>query len=76
MAMDLPTPTGPIAPDLRILETRVYRGGNIWSYDPSIHLVVDLGILEEYPSDSIDGFTERARRAPARLENGTPARWA
>ncbi len=41
--MDLPTPTGPAAPDLRILESRVYRGGNIWSYDPSIHLVVDLG---------------------------------
>ena len=25
-------------PDLTILETRVYRGPNIWSYDPAIHL--------------------------------------
>jgi len=30
-------------PDLQIIETRVYRGANVWSYDKSIHLVVDLG---------------------------------
>ena len=57
MAKDHPTPTGPIAPDVRILETRVYRGPNIWSYEPAVHLVVDLGVLEGYPSDSIEGFT-------------------
>ena len=56
--MDRPIPTGPAAPDLRIVEARVYRGGNIWSYDPSIHLVVDLGVLEEYPSDTLPGFYE------------------
>ena len=54
-----PTPTGPLAPDLRIVESRVYRGGNIWSFEPSIHLVVDLGVLEGYPSDTIDSFTDR-----------------
>ena len=27
-----PTPSGQIAPDLRIVESRVYRGGNIWSW--------------------------------------------
>ena len=54
-----PTPTGPLAPELSIVESRVYRGGNIWSYEPSIHLVVDLGVLEGYPSDTIDGFTDR-----------------
>ncbi|MBK8469349.1 MAG: cyanophycin synthetase [Actinomycetales bacterium] len=58
MAKDRPTPTGPLAPDLRILERRVYRGPNIWAYEPAIHLVVDLGVLEGYPSDSIDGFTD------------------
>ena len=51
--MDRPTPTGPAAPDLRIVESRVYRGGNIWSYDPAIHLVVDLGVLEGYPTDTL-----------------------
>ncbi|MBA3232403.1 MAG: cyanophycin synthetase [Propionibacteriales bacterium] len=47
------------SPDLAILETRVYRGGNIWSYDKAIHLVVDLGSLEDWPTDRIDGFTDR-----------------
>jgi hypothetical protein len=30
---------------LRILEQRVYRGPNFWSYDPTIKLIVDLGEL-------------------------------
>ena len=58
--MDRPTPTGPAAPDLRIVESRVYRGGNIWSYDPSIHLVVDLGVLEEWPSVRLGEAFQRA----------------
>lgn len=53
-----PTPTGPLSPDLTIVESRVYRGPNVWSYEKSIHLVVDLGVLEGYPSDTIDGFTD------------------
>jgi cyanophycin synthetase len=58
MATDRPTPTGPLAPDLRIVEARTYRGGNVWSYEPAIHLVVDLGVLEGYPTDTIPGFTD------------------
>ncbi|WP_134766101.1 cyanophycin synthetase [Nocardioides sp. 1609] len=45
-------------PDLSIVETRVYRGANIWSYDKAIHLVVDLGALEEFPTNTIPGFTD------------------
>lgn len=56
--MDRQAPHGLPAPDLHITETRVYRGPNIWSYGPAIHLVVDLGSLEEYPSDTLPGFTE------------------
>ena len=44
-------------PDLTILETRVYRGANVWSYDKSVHLVVDLGSLEEFPTNTLPGFT-------------------
>jgi cyanophycin synthetase len=44
--------------DLAIIETRVYRGANVWSYDKAIHLVVDLGVLEEYPTNTLPGFTE------------------
>ncbi|MFN8098290.1 MAG: cyanophycin synthetase [Dermatophilaceae bacterium] len=59
MSQDRPTPSGPAAPDLRTLEERVYRGGNIWSYDPAIHLIVDLGVLEDYPTDMLPDFTDR-----------------
>ncbi len=45
-------------PDLAILETRVYRGANVWSYDKAIHLVVDLGVLESFPTNQLPGFTE------------------
>jgi cyanophycin synthetase len=58
MADDLPVPPGPPAPDLLVVESRVYRGPNIWSYDPAVHLVVDLGILEHYPTSRLPGFTE------------------
>ncbi|HET7763153.1 MAG TPA: cyanophycin synthetase, partial [Phycicoccus sp.] len=69
--MERPTPTGPLAPDLRILEARVYRGGNIWSYEPAIHLLVDLGVLEGYPTDTVPGFTDRLLELLPRLENHT-----
>lgn len=46
------------APDLKIVETRVLRGPSVWSYEPSIHLVVDLGSLEDFPSNTIEGFTD------------------
>ena len=45
-------------PDLTIVETRVYRGANVWSYDKAIHLVVDLGVLEDFPTNTIPGFTD------------------
>jgi cyanophycin synthetase len=51
-------PTSEPRGSLRIVETRVYRGPNYWSYDPAIKMIVDLGILEEYPSNTIPGFVE------------------
>ncbi|MGH3472631.1 MAG: cyanophycin synthetase [Nocardioidaceae bacterium] len=47
------------APELSIVETRVYRGGNVWSYGQAVHLVVDLGVLEDWPTDRIPGFADR-----------------
>jgi cyanophycin synthetase len=44
---------------LRILSTRVYNGPNQWAFKPLIHMVVDLGDFEKYPSDEIPGFTDR-----------------
>jgi cyanophycin synthetase len=48
------TPSG----SMRIVETRVYRGPNYWNYEPAIKLVVDLGVLEVFPSNTITGFVE------------------
>ncbi len=64
-------------PDLAIIETRVYRGANVWSYDRAIHLVVDLGSLEKFPTNTIPGFTDNIlqmlpglREPPARAVAG------
>ena len=50
--MDVPQPT------LRILDTRALRGPNVWWRTPAIVMHVDLGGLEEWPSNSIPGFNE------------------
>ena len=49
--------TGP-TPTLRILETRVLRGPNYWAREPVIRLLVDLGVLEQYPSNTIPNFND------------------
>ncbi|TDD22538.1 cyanophycin synthetase [Kribbella turkmenica] len=56
------------SPDLKIIETRVYRGPNVWSYEPAIHLVVDLGSLENFPSNAIPGFSEQLLELLPRLD--------
>ena len=57
-------PTGPL-PTLRVLETRVLRGPNYWAREPVIRQLVDLGVLEEYPSNLIPDFIGPAGRADA-----------
>ncbi|HYH92504.1 MAG TPA: hypothetical protein VD763_05035, partial [Candidatus Saccharimonadales bacterium] len=49
--------SGP-APTLRILETRILRGPNYWAREPVIRLLVDLGVLEDFPSNKLPGFTD------------------
>ncbi|MGZ8603649.1 MAG: cyanophycin synthetase [Actinomycetota bacterium] len=48
----------PLRPDLRIVETQVFRGPNYWSFEPCIRLLVDLGSLEEWPTNRIPGFVD------------------
>ena len=61
MRRDAPRPE----PTLRILETRILRGPNYWAREPVIRMLVDLGVLEEFPSNTIPGFVDAPRRAPA-----------
>jgi cyanophycin synthetase len=48
----------PAKPDLKILESQVLRGPNYWSYEPAIRLLVDLGSLEHWPSNTLPSFTD------------------
>src|SRR5438094_471694 len=48
----------PLSPDLKILESQVLRGPNYWSYEPAIRLLVDLGSLEHWPSNTLPKFTD------------------
>ena len=45
--------------DITFLEIRYLRGPNIWTYRPVIEAVVDIGELEDFPSNVIPGFNER-----------------
>lgn len=45
--------------DIKFLEIRYLRGPNIWTYRPVIEAVVDIGELEDFPSNVIPGFYER-----------------
>jgi cyanophycin synthetase len=45
--------------DIRILEIRTLRGPNRWTYRPILEVLIDIGELEEWPSDRLPGFTDR-----------------
>ncbi|HEY8846806.1 MAG TPA: cyanophycin synthetase, partial [Candidatus Limnocylindrales bacterium] len=45
-------------PTLKIIETRILRGPNYWAREPVVRMVVDLGVLEDFPSNKIPGFTD------------------
>ena len=45
--------------DLRILRVSHLRGPNIWTYRPALEVWLDIGRLEERPSNTLKGFNER-----------------
>ena len=47
--------------DIKFLEVRHLRGPNIWTYRPVIEAVVDIGELEDYPSNTLPGFVDRLK---------------
>src|SRR5207249_2397556 len=59
------------SPDLRILETQVLKGPNYWSYQPCIRLLVDLGSLENWPSNTLPGFNDQLLDLLPGLKDGT-----
>jgi cyanophycin synthetase len=45
--------------NIQLLRVTHLRGPNIWTYRPVIEAWVDIGALEDHPSDTIPGFYER-----------------
>ena len=56
-------------PTLRILETRILRGPNYWAREPVIRMLVDLGVLESFPSNTIPNFTDTLLELMPTLED-------
>ena len=56
--------------DIKLLRINYLRGPNMWTYRPVLETWLDLGGLEEHPSNLIPGFTERlCKRLPALEEH-------
>ncbi len=47
------------AKDIKFLEIKHLNGPNLWTYYPALEATVDIGDLEDFPSDTIPGFYER-----------------
>lgn len=56
--------------DIRLLRINYLRGPNIWTYRPVLEVWLDLGRLEDFPSNTIEGFTGRLTTLlPALIEH-------
>ncbi|MDR0478263.1 MAG: hypothetical protein LBH31_00345, partial [Burkholderiaceae bacterium] len=45
--------------DMVIRHMSYLRGPNVWTYRPVIEAIIDIGELEDYPSNTLPGFYER-----------------
>lgn len=45
--------------DIKFLEIKHLNGPNIWTYYPVLEAIVDIGELEDFPSNKIPGFYDR-----------------
>jgi cyanophycin synthetase len=46
-------------PDIRLLRIRYLRGPNLWTYRPVLETWLDLGELEDHPSNTLPGMNQR-----------------
>lgn len=45
--------------DIQFLNILSLRGPNLWTYRPVLEAWVDIGALEDFPSNTLPGFYER-----------------
>ncbi|MBV8471291.1 MAG: cyanophycin synthetase [Burkholderiaceae bacterium] len=56
--------------DIKLLRINYLRGPNMWTYRPVLEVWLDLGELENHPSNKLPGFTDRLTQAlPALIEH-------
>jgi len=56
--------------DIRILDVRYLHGSNIWTYREVLEVRLDLGELEQFPSNTLPGLTQRLTTwLPALIEH-------
>ncbi len=56
--------------DIQLLRTQYLRGPNLWTYRPVLEVWLDLGRLEDFPSNLMPGFTDRLTALlPALIEH-------
>ena len=48
--------------DIQLLRTTYLRGPSVWTYRPILEVWLDLGELEDFPSNKLPGFNERLTR--------------
>ncbi|GMV40988.1 MAG: cyanophycin synthetase [Myxococcales bacterium] len=44
---------------MKVLESRTFVGPSLWAHFPVMQLVVDLGVLEDWPTGRLGGFVDR-----------------
>jgi cyanophycin synthetase len=44
---------------IEIVSVKYLRGPNMWTYDPALEALIDIGELEDFPSNRIPGMAER-----------------
>ncbi len=59
--------------DIEFLRVMHLRGPNIWTYRPVLEAWVDIGELEDSPSNTIPGFNDRLSLVAAVAESSTAA---
>ncbi|WCM89276.1 cyanophycin synthetase [Acidovorax sp. NCPPB 3576] len=56
--------------DIQLLRINYLRGPNIWTYRPVLEVWLDLGALEDHPSNALPGFNQRLTTwLPALIEH-------
>jgi cyanophycin synthetase len=56
--------------DIKLLRINYLRGPNVWTYRPVLEVWLDLGLLEDFPSNRLPGFNDRlVAQLPALIEH-------